>query len=149
MPWQRCRKFKSRARSLFLASWFITKSFCSNWKRAGFHQIAETGRAEVPDAPQVVITAHGISQRRRQELVQAGKTLIDTTCPLVARVHRAAQQLARAGAFVVVIGHPEHVEVQGITGDLEAYAVVPNTTAVCGLSLRKNRHRLSDHVSLC
>lgn len=96
----------------------------------GFQQQAETERNTLPEAARVVITAHGISDRRRHELVAAGKTLIDTTCPLVVRVHRAAQDLARAGAFVVVIGRPQHVEVDGITGDLEHFAVVPTVAAV-------------------
>lgn len=96
----------------------------------GFQQLAETERDTIPAVPRVVITAHGISDGRRSELLAAGKTLIDTTCPLVARVHRAAQELARCGAFVVVIGRPQHVEVEGIVGDLERYAVVPAAAAV-------------------
>ena len=39
----------------------------------------------------MLITAHGISDRRRRRLERAGTHLIDTTCPLVARVHQAAQ----------------------------------------------------------
>jgi len=35
----------------------------------------------------LLITAHGISDRQRWRLQSAGKTLIDTTCPLVVRVH--------------------------------------------------------------
>src|SRR4051812_21948958 len=62
----------------------------------GFQTISESQRAELPSASHVVITAHGISQWRRQQLSAAGKTLIDTTCPLVARVHRAALELADA-----------------------------------------------------
>jgi 4-hydroxy-3-methylbut-2-enyl diphosphate reductase len=97
----------------------------------GFHTISETHRAAIPDEPNVVITAHGISHRRRQELTDAGKTLIDTTCPLVERVHRAAQDFSQSGAFVVVIGKPGHVEVEGITGDLESFAVVPSIAEAC------------------
>ncbi len=96
----------------------------------GFQQLSETQRAEVPAASQIVITAHGISQQRRQQLVAAGKLLIDTTCPLVTRVHRAAQDLAASGAFIIVIGRQDHVEVDGIVGDLESFAVVPSPTAV-------------------
>lgn len=103
----------------------------------GFQQLAEADRGELPSASQVVITAHGISQRRRHELIAAGKTLIDTTCPLVARLHRAAQDLARSGAFVVVIGRAEHVEVEGITGDLESFAVVSSVSAVGVYPARK------------
>ena len=63
-------------------------------------------------------------------MVDAGKELIDTTCPLVRRVHDAAQQLHRDGCFVLVIGRPDHVEVQGIVGDLDRYLVVPDVAAV-------------------
>jgi 4-hydroxy-3-methylbut-2-enyl diphosphate reductase len=101
----------------------------------GFHQILETNRVETPPEPNVIITAHGISDRRRRELVSAGKTLIDTTCPLVTRVHRAAQEWSHTGAFIVVIGKPDHVEVQGITEDLDSFAVVATVGDVKNFSV--------------
>jgi 4-hydroxy-3-methylbut-2-enyl diphosphate reductase len=92
--------------------------------RRGFRTVPEADRRAIPESPEVLITAHGVSQRERQELLAAGKTLIDTTCPLVRHVHEAAQRLQRQGHFVIVIGKPNHVEVLGIVGDLERYAVV-------------------------
>ncbi|MCA9094312.1 MAG: 4-hydroxy-3-methylbut-2-enyl diphosphate reductase [Planctomycetaceae bacterium] len=96
----------------------------------GFHNISETNRPELPSSERIVITAHGISDRRRDELLAAGKTLIDTTCPLVARLHRNALDLAHSGNFVVIIGRPNHVEILGLTGDLESFAVVPDIASV-------------------
>jgi 4-hydroxy-3-methylbut-2-enyl diphosphate reductase len=90
----------------------------------------ETGRTSLPLTGRVVITAHGVSEHERQRLLGAGKELIDTTCPLVRRVHQAAQGLQRDGYFVLVIGRPSHVEVQGIVGDLDRYEVVPDPGAV-------------------
>ncbi len=58
----------------------------------------------LPETPVVLITAHGISNRQRQRLESAGKQLIDTTCPLVARVHQAALELQAEGYHVLVIG---------------------------------------------
>jgi 4-hydroxy-3-methylbut-2-en-1-yl diphosphate reductase len=95
----------------------------------GFAMNSEAGRRALPVTERVVITAHGVSERERQHLIDAGKDLIDTTCPLVRRVHQAAQELARDGRFVVVIGRQDHVEVQGIVGDLDYCAVVPNVAA--------------------
>ena len=89
----------------------------------GFRMTSEVDRRALPSTPQVLITAHGISQTRRRRLAAAGKRLIDTTCPLVRRLHRAAQSLAREGYFVVVVGRPGHVEVQGIVEDLPRYEV--------------------------
>jgi 4-hydroxy-3-methylbut-2-enyl diphosphate reductase len=103
----------------------------------GFAMNPETGRRTLPVTEQVIITAHGVSERERQNLVDAGKELIDTTCPLVRRVHEAAQLLQAAGYFVLVIGRPDHVEVQGIVGDLSRFAVVPETTAVHSFDERK------------
>ncbi len=72
----------------------------------------------------VMITAHGVSNRERAALTAAGKQLLDTTCPLVVRAHRAALELAREGRHVLVIGRPGHVEVRGLVGDLTSYDVV-------------------------
>lgn len=92
--------------------------------RRGFRVEKESARGGIPATPKVLITAHGVSDAERARLVSAGKALIDTTCPLVARVHRAAQALEAQGYFVVVVGHRGHVEVLGITGDLARCAVV-------------------------
>jgi 4-hydroxy-3-methylbut-2-enyl diphosphate reductase len=96
----------------------------------GFAMNPEAGRTSLPLTERVVITAHGVSEKERTRLLDAGKELIDTTCPLVRRVHQAAQELQRGGWFVLVIGKPDHVEVQGIVGDLERSEVVPNAGAV-------------------
>jgi 4-hydroxy-3-methylbut-2-enyl diphosphate reductase len=91
---------------------------------AGFRQSAE-GAREVPvDTPLVLITAHGVSNRERQRLANANKTLIDTTCPLVRRAHDAAQALQADGRRVLVVGKAGHVEVRGIVEDLERYDVI-------------------------
>ncbi len=53
-----------------------------------------------------MITAHGISEVERQRLQAANKQLIDTTCPLVRRVHEAAMELKAEGRHVLLIGKP-------------------------------------------
>lgn len=83
-----------------------------------FELLSELDRDSLPDRPVVMVTAHGISNQRRKRLMDAGKELVDTTCPLVRRVHDAAMMLAERGYFVVVIGKPDHVEVLGIVEDL-------------------------------
>jgi 4-hydroxy-3-methylbut-2-enyl diphosphate reductase len=90
----------------------------------GFHLTPESDRSTLPRTPRVMVTAHGISDRERGRLESAGLRLIDSTCPLVQRVHRAARALAAAGRFVLVIGRPGHVEVRGITEDLSEFEVL-------------------------
>ncbi len=90
----------------------------------GFRQTSEQHRRGIPETPEVLITAHGISKAERQRLEVAGKHLIDTTCPLVRRVHEAAQDLAANGYHVLIIGQPNHVEVRGIVEDLQEYDIL-------------------------
>jgi 4-hydroxy-3-methylbut-2-en-1-yl diphosphate reductase len=90
----------------------------------GFQTHAESERQNVPSSSTILVTAHGISDRSRDQLIAAGKTLIDTTCPLVRRVHESAQRLVRDGFHVLVIGRPGHVEVQGVVEDLDSCEVI-------------------------
>ena len=104
----------------------------SQLESRGFVLRGERERAQsVPDTHSVLITAHGISDRERQRLLSAGKRLIDTTCPLVTRVHRVAHDLQSQGYHVLVIGRRGHVEVNGITEDLDHCDVIESVEHVC------------------
>lgn len=96
----------------------------------GFRLGHEPDHTRLPETPNVLITAHGISDTQRRRLLSAGKRLIDTTCPLVRRLHRTAQGLQAAGYHVLVIGRPDHVEVRGIVEDLSSYDVVSGVAEV-------------------
>lgn len=91
--------------------------------RRGFTQSPEASR-EIPETPIVLVTAHGVSDRERAKLLAAGKEIVDTTCPLVRKVHTAATALAAEGRRVLVIGRPGHVEVRGIVEDLDGAEVL-------------------------
>jgi 4-hydroxy-3-methylbut-2-enyl diphosphate reductase len=90
----------------------------------GFRMVGERDRSGVPETDTVLITAHGVSDRERRRLEAAGKTLVDTTCPLVTRAHQAAQKLRAEGYHVLLIGRRGHVEVQGVVEDLDSYDVI-------------------------
>ena len=93
-------------------------------KAAGFGQLPEDNRESIAPTPLVLITAHGVSNTERKRLQANGKQLIDTTCPLVRRVHDAAMELAAEGRHLLLIGKPGHVEVRGIVEDLESCDVI-------------------------
>ena len=75
---------------------------------------------EVPEGSTVVFSAHGVPPSVREKAVERKLTIVDTTCPFVAKVHRAARAFAEAGKSVVIIGDKRHVEAQGIAGEVEA-----------------------------
>ncbi len=96
----------------------------------GFQMSDESDRSQMPNTDTVLVTAHGISERERQRLMTSGKTLIDTTCPLVRRVHDTAMRLRDDGYYIILIGRPSHVEVRGIVEDLTDYDVFDSAAAV-------------------
>ena len=80
---------------------------------------------DVPEGETVVFSAHGVSPAIR-EIAKARKLkVVDTTCPFVAKVHRAAKAFSDRGLPVIVLGDPRHVEVKGIAGECEDAAVLP------------------------
>ena len=74
----------------------------------------------------VMVTAHGTSDRQRDELRASGRHVLDSTCPLVHHAHRTLRKLVEAGFHPVVIGQRHHVEVRGLTGDFDGCDVVLN-----------------------
>lgn len=93
-------------------------------------------RAERVTTPAVMITAHGTSQKTLAMTRAQGHQVLEATCPLVQVAHRALTQLVNEGAYPVVIGKREHVEVRGMTDDLDAFAVVLTTEEVLQLPVR-------------
>ncbi len=97
----------------------------------GFTSQSETDRKKsLPEARTVLITAHGVSDRERTRLELAGKHVLDSTCPLVTRVHLAAGALRADGYHVLLIGKRGHVEVEGIIEDLEHFDVIESADEV-------------------
>jgi 4-hydroxy-3-methylbut-2-en-1-yl diphosphate reductase len=74
--------------------------------------------------PTVMVSAHGASQRTLARTRGLGLRVVEATCPLVDVAHRAVAALARDGYHVVIIGQRDHVEVRGLTGDLDRFDVV-------------------------
>jgi len=72
----------------------------------------------------LLLTAHGTSQRVKNDLRSKGHQVHDATCPLVKRAHLALGKLVADGYHPVVIGQADHVEVRGLVGDLDQYSII-------------------------
>jgi len=84
----------------------------------------------------VMVTAHGTSERSRARTRALGLRVVDATCPLVTVAHRAVQALVRDGYHPVIVGQRGHVEVRGLTDDLDAFDVVLDERDVEALAPR-------------
>jgi 4-hydroxy-3-methylbut-2-enyl diphosphate reductase len=71
-----------------------------------------------------MITAHGASARKKNETRRLGLIVLEATCPLVHVAHRSLAKLVREGFHPVIIGKRDHVEVRGMTEDLDEFDVV-------------------------
>ena len=83
--------------------------------------------------PTLMVTAHGASERTLAKSRALGLTVVEATCPLVLVAHRAVAALAREGYHVVIVGQRDHVEVRGLTGDLDRFDVVLDDEDVLAL----------------
>jgi 4-hydroxy-3-methylbut-2-enyl diphosphate reductase len=72
---------------------------------------------EVPPGGRVIFSAHGVSPEVRAAARARNLKVIDATCPLVTKVHHEAIRYAREGYTIILIGHEDHDEVIGTTGE--------------------------------
>jgi 4-hydroxy-3-methylbut-2-enyl diphosphate reductase len=83
-----------------------------------------------------MVTAHGASERRLASTRALGLEVVEATCPLVRVAHRAIRALIRDGYYPVIIGQRNHVEVRGLTEDLDEFDVVLNEEEILALEER-------------
>jgi len=89
--------------------------------------------AESVRTPQVMITAHGVSDKARAEWRSAGFGVADGTCPLVRQAHEKLRALVELGYAPVVIGKRGHVEVEGLSGDFSGTCIVESAADLAQL----------------
>ncbi|MEV6670580.1 4-hydroxy-3-methylbut-2-enyl diphosphate reductase [Streptomyces sp. NPDC051162] len=73
--------------------------------------------AEVPYGAVCVFSAHGVSPAVRAAAEARALTVIDATCPLVAKVHQESRRFADDGRTILLVGHADHEEVEGTYGE--------------------------------
>lgn len=79
---------------------------------------------EVPIGAVLVFSAHGVPPRVREEAKERELRVIDATCPLVTKVHLEARKFAREGRTLILIGHRDHQEIVGTSGEAPLQTVV-------------------------
>jgi 4-hydroxy-3-methylbut-2-enyl diphosphate reductase len=73
---------------------------------------------EVPHGAKLIFSAHGISPVIWQRARDRGlELIIDATCPLVEKVHREVRKFAAQGYWVILVGHDNHDEIVGTSGE--------------------------------
>ena len=73
--------------------------------------------SEVPEGSRIVFSAHGVSPTVVAEARERRLRVIDTTCPLVTKVHLETKNAVRLGYDVLLVGHRGHDETVGTQGE--------------------------------
>lgn len=86
--------------------------------------------AEIPgDDRPVIFSAHGAPRSAHAEAKARNLVAIDATCPLVLKVHMETRRHIANGRHVYLVGHANHPEVVGTTGQAPEGAVTLVETA--------------------
>ena len=71
---------------------------------------------EAEPGDSVLLRAHGEGRAVYEALERRGATVVDATCPRVAKVHQIVAAAEKEGRQPVMIGDPNHPEVRGVGG---------------------------------
>ena len=82
---------------------------------------------EIPKRAHAIFSAHGVSPAVRKQAQEQSLEVVDATCPLVTKVHGEAQRYRRKDFTILLIGHADHVEVQGTMGEAPERMIVIET----------------------
>jgi len=80
--------------------------------------------SEAPEGSVLVFSAHGVPPEVRDEASGRQMRVIDATCPLVTKVHLEAVRFAREGRTIILIGHRDHQEIIGTSGEAPEQTLV-------------------------
>ncbi|MDX2547084.1 4-hydroxy-3-methylbut-2-enyl diphosphate reductase [Streptomyces sp. WI04-05B] len=117
-----------RALDLYGAPVYVRKEIVHN-----HHVVGELRRRgavfvdsedEVPEGAVCVFSAHGVSPQVRAGAAARRLDVIDATCPLVSKVHQEAVRYVRDGRTILLVGHEDHEEVEGVRGEAPARTLV-------------------------
>ena len=85
----------------------------------------------------VIIRSHGVRRHVYDILKERKVEVVDATCPFVKKIHRIVAERSAAGDAVVIIGNPDHPEVEGIKGwGNEDTKVIQNETEAADFHLK-------------
>jgi 4-hydroxy-3-methylbut-2-en-1-yl diphosphate reductase len=83
--------------------------------------LEKKGIRAVPDpgsirAGIVIIRSHGVAPAVYRALKKKQIEIVDATCPIVKKIQRLVESLAKKGEEIIIVGNPEHPEIKGLVG---------------------------------
>ncbi len=116
---ERAINMAAEAKNKFTGDVTILKEIVHNRQVVDFFKTRGVGQEntlERIESGTLVISAHGLSPKLKEEAHNKGLNIVDTTCPLVENVHTFTRELLAEGYEVILYGEPGHDEVHGVMG---------------------------------
>ena len=88
----------------------------------------------------VIIRSHGASPDIYRLLTQKNIEIVDATCPIVKKIQKLVEALAKDKEEIIIVGNKEHPEIKGLIGFSQGKGIiVENEDQVKSLPNRKRR----------
>lgn len=88
----------------------------------------------------IVIRSHGIEKNIYEILDKNNNKIVDLTCPFVKKIHKLVEKYADLGKYIIVIGDPNHAEVQAIISYANNdISVISSKEDINGLKIPENQ----------
>jgi 4-hydroxy-3-methylbut-2-enyl diphosphate reductase len=94
---------------------------------------------QIPTGAKLIFSAHGVAPAVLQRARERGvEIVIDATCPLVEKVHREVRKFAAQGYWIILVGHEDHDEILGTSGE------APERIQIVESVAEAEKHRVAD-----
>ena len=115
---------------IYLLGMIIHNRFvCSELEKMGVTILEGTNKLELLDSitsGTVIISAHGVSDKVKEKILDKNLLLVDTTCPDVKKVHDNVLNYLNLGYEVLYIGKKNHPEALGVLEESQKIHLIEN-----------------------
>lgn len=87
----------------------------------------------------IIITAHGLSQKKRNEILSKGLDIIDTTCKEVKLIQDIIKEKINQNYSIVYFGSSKHPECKSILEDNEEIHLIQEADEVSNLNISNDK----------
>jgi (E)-4-hydroxy-3-methyl-but-2-enyl pyrophosphate reductase len=85
----------------------------SDLENKGIHSIDDLDKI---NSGTVIIRSHGVSPNIYIKLAEKNIEIVDATCPIVKKIQKLVEKLAKKEEEIIIVGNKEHPEIQGLIG---------------------------------
>jgi 4-hydroxy-3-methylbut-2-enyl diphosphate reductase len=127
---------KNKPENIFVYNELVHNTkIIEDYKLRGVHFVFNLDQVPNSDEVTLVFSAHGISPTIKAQAKTKNYKVLDSTCPIVSKVHNSAAKLSVEGYHIIIIGDKYHDEIKGLIGEIENYSIVKSLEEVETLRL--------------